>query len=243
MKRALLIAALVATPVFAADQKGFKEPGIGTLIGGHQSSGATGSTGAGFADDKTSLQPEAASLEVSRRTAACVARSDSARAARFVATSLDVPASTAFGPISPVMQRCLGTKVSSTTSEMQLSRRALKALLAEALLLQAPPRNLAPTPLAEARMPADLAQESPNQRIVDELATCLAYTQPQPSEALIRSSFTSPEEKAAFQALTPTLPGCLGSNVTLTANKAGLRMATALAFYRRANDVGQEAKK
>lgn len=238
------IAAATIAPAATAQTraKGYKEPGIGTLVGGRQSSVASQSDG-GIDETRRIVQPAAESLDLGRRTARCVARTEPVRSARFVMTGPEVSARAAYGPIQGMMENCLGRRADVGIGALDISRRLLQSFLAEALVQRAPPLALAPLPLDQAQYPRDLATLPLQQRVVDEMAICLAYTQPAKAEALIRSEPASPVEKAAFADITPSLQACVPQNMTLQANKAGVRLATGLALFRRAQTPQQTAKK
>ena len=220
---------------------GYKEPGVGTLIGGRQTSAATRTAGANGQTDQIAIQPSADTIALGRKTARCLARTESKRSARFVLAGMDVPAQAVYGPIQAMMENCLGKGSDDAVGAAQFSRRSLQGLLAEALLVQGPLLNLAPLAVDQIVYSKDLAAESDSNRVVDAMATCLAYTQPAKAEALVRTEFLSPAEKAAFQDMMPALQGCLNRDTTLQANKAGIRTATALALFRRANEAAPAA--
>lgn len=232
---ALLASGLAMSPASAQTKpKGYQEPGIGTMIGGRQTSAATRTAGANGATDQVAIQPSADMIALGRKTARCLARTESKRSARFVLAGIDVSAQAAYGPIQGMMENCLGKGTDDRIGAAQFSRRSLQGLLAEALLVQGPPLGLQPVAVDQIAYPADLAAESDDNRVVDAMATCLAYTQPAKAEALVRTEFLSAAEKTAFQEMMPALQGCLNRDVTLKANKAGIRTATALALFRRA---------
>lgn len=68
---------------------------------------------------------------------------------------------------------------------------------------------------------------------VNEMAVCVAEQNPAGIRALIATKAEAPEEKAAVQAIAPTLGPCLPQGATLKANRQGLRAALAEALYQR----------
>jgi hypothetical protein len=70
--------------------------------------------------------------------------------------------------------------------------------------------------------------------VVDEMATCVAATNPAQIEALLRTASDSREELTAFAAIAPSLGPCLAANVQMNANRVGIRAALAEALYHRA---------
>jgi len=74
-------------------------------------------------------------------------------------------------------------------------------------------------------------------RVVDEMAVCVADQTPAGVRALLATKPEGPEELAAVQALSATLGPCLPTGATLKANRQSLRAALAEALYHRAAPV------
>lgn len=68
---------------------------------------------------------------------------------------------------------------------------------------------------------------------VDEMATCISETVPGATLALLHTRAYTPEEKAAFGALTPHFGVCLSAGAKLVANRQSMRAALADALYQR----------
>jgi len=68
---------------------------------------------------------------------------------------------------------------------------------------------------------------------VDEMATCVAETNPGAILRLIKTQPYSDEEGASFGAIVPDLGACLRAGVKLTGNRQSLRAAVADALYQR----------
>ncbi|MGH6615317.1 hypothetical protein [Sphingomonas sp.] len=68
---------------------------------------------------------------------------------------------------------------------------------------------------------------------VDEMATCVAATNPSGITKLVHTVAESGEERAAVASLSPSLGPCLVKNAKLTANRQSLRAALAEALYHR----------
>lgn len=69
--------------------------------------------------------------------------------------------------------------------------------------------------------------------VVDEMGACVADTDPAGLKALLTTSPESPQEKAAFSRLMPSIGPCLTAGATLNANRQSLRVALAEALYHR----------
>ena len=71
--------------------------------------------------------------------------------------------------------------------------------------------------------------------LVDEMAACVAATDPAGIQSLLRTMPTSAKESAALQSLVPAMGPCLVVNAKLDANPQSLRAALAEALYHRVN--------
>lgn len=69
---------------------------------------------------------------------------------------------------------------------------------------------------------------------VDEMATCMAETNPLGLRALFATTAETPEELAAFSNLSSWMGPCLTAGAKLSANRQSLRAAFAEALYHRA---------
>lgn len=69
--------------------------------------------------------------------------------------------------------------------------------------------------------------------VVDEMAACIADTNPRAILTLSRTAPESKTEASAFAALTPSLGQCLAAGATLSATRPALRAALADALYQR----------
>lgn len=70
--------------------------------------------------------------------------------------------------------------------------------------------------------------------VVDEMAICVAATNPSGVEALLATETDSPKELTAFGTLAQSFGPCLAANVQLNANRVAIRAALAEALYHRA---------
>jgi len=70
---------------------------------------------------------------------------------------------------------------------------------------------------------------------VDEMAACIADTNPSGISDLLAASPLSPEERAAFAGISPSLVTCLRAGTKLTASRQALRAALADALFQRLN--------
>ncbi|QNQ11564.1 hypothetical protein [Sphingomonas alpina] len=74
---------------------------------------------------------------------------------------------------------------------------------------------------------------SAREQAVDEMAICVAATNPSGIMKLVRAEAESAEERAAIASLSPSLNPCLVTNAKLIANRQSLRAALAEALYHR----------
>ncbi len=72
--------------------------------------------------------------------------------------------------------------------------------------------------------------------VVDEMGACLADTAPSGIRTVLATTPYTPEEKAAFAALTPMMGSCLTQGAKLTGNRQSVRAALADALYQRVTD-------
>ena len=69
--------------------------------------------------------------------------------------------------------------------------------------------------------------------LVDEMATCVAETNPAGVAALLKTASYAPSEGTAVKALVPNISVCLRAKATLQANRQALRAALAEALFQR----------
>lgn len=73
-------------------------------------------------------------------------------------------------------------------------------------------------------------------RPIDEMATCVAASDPSAIAALLHTEQETPEEIAAIRSAAPAMGGCLQTGYKLNANPLSLRAALAEALYHRVFD-------
>jgi hypothetical protein len=78
-------------------------------------------------------------------------------------------------------------------------------------------------------------------RPLDEMATCVADSDPAGIVRLIDTEYGSSGQSAAIKALVPSLGPCLGRNYQLNANPMAIRSALAEALYHRTFDAAPAA--
>jgi len=71
---------------------------------------------------------------------------------------------------------------------------------------------------------------------VDEMAACLADTDPAGIMALVRTTAGQPDESSAISSLGPNMIKCLSAGTRLDASRQALRAALADALYQRLNN-------
>ncbi len=74
-------------------------------------------------------------------------------------------------------------------------------------------------------------------RPIDEMAACVADTNPAGVIALLRTGIGTKAEKSAVAAIAPSLGACLATGYKLNANRLGLRTALAEGLYHRTFDA------
>ena len=108
-----------------------------------------------------------------------------------------------------------------------------RGIIAEALLARMPrAAPLPPLPLVK-DYHSPWAAVSGRNAVVEEMAVCVAATNPAAIDALVATTVDTPSESAAIGAVGPSLGPCLSASAKLTANRASLRAALAEALYHR----------
>lgn len=133
--------------------------------------------------------------------------------------------------------QCFGTEHSNDLVMMrvvQIPRELLRGMLAEAAFKRSDDEvaALQPLPLQQIYQRDWFAITGRNVT-VDEMAACIADTNPAGILALSRTVPTSKEESAAFGALMGDLGKCLRAGTKLQAGRQALRAALADALYQR----------
>jgi len=143
------------------------------------------------------------------------------------------------------VQRCAASAyVAEDASVITLTsdRGTMRGFIGEAFVKKEPKRaaGLAPLPLQRTYV-RDWYEMTGRARPVDEMATCVADTNPAGIVALLKTRIGSSDEKAAVSALAPSLGQCLATGYKLNTNRLGLRTALAEALYHRAFDPAPAA--
>jgi hypothetical protein len=119
------------------------------------------------------------------------------------------------------------------TSSYNQNRGKLRGMAAESLLKRSDTvARLAPQPKA-ATYSAAWTAVTGRVRAVDEMAMCVAATDPAGILALLATSPNSTRQRQAFAALSPSLETCLAKGYQLDTKPAALRAALAEALYHR----------
>jgi hypothetical protein len=183
----------------------------------------------------TEVQPTDEAVATGRKMAKCVVsqRPNDVKVALRTTTSeaFDKAVDRFDGTLGDCM--IYGGKKLADAAHFEFARSALAGLLAEALLARDGMPMLAPAKYDANAPKLDWIAGSQASLVQLRLGECLAQTQPAPVSTLVRSTPGSPQEASAFQALVPAIPACLDKNVTLKATRSSLRLALALALYRR----------
>lgn len=119
--------------------------------------------------------------------------------------------------------------------DLALSQDMLRGKLAEAALLNraAQVAALPPLPLQQKRYLRSWFVTTGRHPAVDEMAACMADTDPAGIAALITTDPDSGDETAAVGAMSPSLTKCLSAGTRLDASRHALRAALADALYQR----------
>lgn len=139
------------------------------------------------------------------------------------------------------VQRCsvggyLGDDVSYITYNVDLG--VSRGFVAEAFVKKDRKRAEALQPLAPQKTyTADWYAVTGRPRPIDEMATCVAATNPSGILSLLKTEIGSNAEKAAVGALAPSLGTCLAQGYKLNANRLSLRTALAEGLYHRTFDA------
>ena len=170
----------------------------------------------------------------------CVVRNRPALAARYLQTTSAVEMKAMAPGLFREISSCpyLGGGEFGTARQVGWSEDVGRGMIAEALLARLP--RTVPLPalplVKEYRSP--WADVSGRNSVVEEMAVCVAATNPAAIDALVATTVDTPAESAAIGAVGPSLGPCLSATAKLTANRASLRAALAEALYHRvANDA------
>ncbi|NUR10589.1 MAG: hypothetical protein HOQ20_01905 [Bradyrhizobium sp.] len=134
--------------------------------------------------------------------------------------------------------RCLAQAFGNepfSASDDAFSTPTLRGNLAERLLLTQPTAvaALQPLPLEQKRYTRPWFAATGRHPAVDEMAVCMAATNPGGIAALIKTDPGSWEEREAFQAITPAMAKCLSAGTQLDVSPPAIRAALADALYQR----------
>jgi hypothetical protein len=181
--------------------------------------------------------PAAAAPNTAQRYAACLAQSRPQQARQLL------QASTSAAVIAPYRSlvdddRCVTQAFGNqqfSPSDDALSQATLRGNLAEQLLLKqaAQVSALQAQPLQQKRYIRPWFAATGRHPAVDEMAACMADTDPAGIAALIKTKANSGEETAAFGAMSPALTKCLSAGTQLNVSRAAIRGALADALYQR----------
>jgi hypothetical protein len=135
--------------------------------------------------------------------------------------------------------RCFGDDMSNDLVGMrtvQFPRDILRGMLAETALAREDERVAALQPLALQQIYQRNWFATTGRHVsVDEMAACIADTNPAGIVALTKTAPTTKEEGAAFSALGGNLHACLRAGTKLQASRQSLRAALSDALYQRLN--------
>ena len=179
----------------------------------------------------------AAAANVAQRYATCVAQSHPAQARELLQASSSADLARPYRSLVDD-DRCLSQAFGGqafSASDEAFSTPTLRGNLAEQLLLSqsAAIAALKPLPLEQKRYTRPWFAATGRHPAVDEMAVCMAATNPAGIAALMKTSPGSWEEGAAFDALSPALTKCLSAGTKIEVNRQAIRAALADALYQR----------
>lgn len=174
--------------------------------------------------------------EATTRIASCMVARRATAAQAYVSASTATEIESADRTLFKEIQ-CLShanLTIMSDTTVFHIPTDALRGKLAEAFLdKDRSAMNALPAlPLAKDYSRVWFAATG-RDPVVDEMAVCVADTNPHAIAALLATRGFSKEENVAFGAIVPSLGTCLRVNAKLTANRPALRAALADALYQR----------
>jgi hypothetical protein len=181
--------------------------------------------------------PAAAAPNDAQRYAACLANLHEAQARELLqASTLDAAGRPyrALVDDNRCVARIFGDRPFSPADDA-FSTATLRGNLAEQLLLKrsAQLSGLEPLSLQQKRYVRPWFAATGRHSAVDEMATCMADTDPADITALIRTESGSGEEWAAFDAMSAALTKCLSAGTRISVDKHAIRAALAEALYQR----------
>jgi hypothetical protein len=181
----------------------------------------------------------AAAPSSARSLAACLAQSHAQQARQLLQASTSAAVTTPYRSLVDD-DRCVSQAFGNqfNPADDALSQATLRGNLAEQLLLtqSAAVAALKPLPLQQKRYIRPWFAATGRHPAVDEMAACMADTDPAGIVALIRTEPGSGEETAAFGEMSPALTKCLSAGTQLDVNRAAIRGALADALYQRLNN-------
>jgi hypothetical protein len=183
----------------------------------------------------------AESAQAGWRWAQCVAHKRTSNVSAF----LDGTDKSAVDKAEQALSRsleCLNFEGGALESEGQVLNMPTdieRGALAEAMLHNKPPTtNLSANSLKRAYS-APWTAFSARHLSVDEMAVCVADTNPAGIAKLLATRPYEAEEDRAVTDIAPSLGVCLAAGVKLSANRQGIRAALAEALYHRVRDAGK----
>jgi hypothetical protein len=211
----LMAAVMIASPALA-------EPPTGSRLGSRTISGLQ--------------RTEEESAAAAQKLASCMVAKRGSAAREYVLADTPEAADKAQSVLFKQIE-CMSwvqTSDMSDTSHVSIPRDVLRGQLAEALLKgeAGAVAALAVLPLAKDYSRPWFAATSRN-AVIDEMAACVADTNPQGIAGILKTREYSQDERAAFGAVAPSLGPCLRVGAKLQANRQALRAALADALYQR----------
>jgi hypothetical protein len=184
-----------------------------------------------------SASPAVAAPDTARRYAACLAEMRPNQAHALLQAST---AATADQPWRAMLSndRCMSEAFGDqqfSPSNDAFAMATLRGNLAEQLLLKqsAAVAALQALPLQQKRYLRPWFVATGRHPAVDEMAACMADTDPADVAALIKSDAGSGDEGAVFSGMSASLTKCLSAGMQLDASRQALRAALADALYQR----------
>ncbi len=183
-------------------------------------------------------EPPADTLAAGRAVAGCVAKYHSDLIGIYLGQSLATPDKPLGEDMKDALRGCMIQVGPVDSNLMRLDDDTLRALFAEAWLLDED--NAFTVPVADSRpdYAARWISRAADQSVVDRMALCMTSAHPAEAAVLVRTVPGSAAESTAIAALSPYFGGCLVKDATLKINRNGVRLAVAKAVYYRDHMAG-----
>ena len=170
--------------------------------------------------------------EIARHTAACLVTRAPKQSEALVMAPDDSAQKKLIGSLQSYMPSCMVGRGEYAAGQMRLSSTTLVGMIAEVLVQKRGRQPIAAiAPKRDYTAPWTSGDAS--EKVVDEMAVCLAERAPEKVADVLWTDQFSSGEASAVTAMQPDIGPCLQSGATLKTNRLGLRVALARAYFYR----------